>query len=115
MRLEEPRARADRSINAGRLFAWEVDGRLVAMAGWPGADAERVAGHLGLQADGVPRVWLRVEPGGRPGQPRAGQKAYRGGSPEEKGNRRLDAVWFGTSHQLKQAAYCGALELAGVA
>ena len=38
-----------------------------------------------------------------------------GGSPEEKRNRRLDSVWFGTSHHLKQAAYRGALELAGVA
>jgi phage/plasmid-like protein (TIGR03299 family) len=43
------------------------------------------------------------------------QRAYRGGTPADKANRRLDSVWFGTSHQLKQAAYRGALELAGVA
>jgi phage/plasmid-like protein (TIGR03299 family) len=43
------------------------------------------------------------------------QKGYRGGTVAEKLDRRLDSVWFGASHQLKQAAYRGALELAGVA
>jgi phage/plasmid-like protein (TIGR03299 family) len=43
------------------------------------------------------------------------QRAYRGGNATEKLNRRLDSVWFGASHQLKQAAYHGALELAGIA
>jgi phage/plasmid-like protein (TIGR03299 family) len=43
------------------------------------------------------------------------QKGYRGGTTAEKLDRRLDSVWFGASHQLKQAAYRGALELAGVA
>jgi phage/plasmid-like protein (TIGR03299 family) len=40
------------------------------------------------------------------------QRTYRGLNPVEKLNRRLDSVWFGTSHQIKQAAYRGALELA---
>lgn len=40
------------------------------------------------------------------------QRSYRGLNPVEKLNRRLDSVWFGASHQLKQAAYYGALELA---
>ena len=40
------------------------------------------------------------------------QRNYRGMNPAEKLNRRLDSVWFGASHQLKQAAYYGALELA---
>lgn len=40
------------------------------------------------------------------------QRNYRGTSPAEKLNRRLDSVWFGASHQLKQAAYYGALDLA---
>jgi len=40
------------------------------------------------------------------------QRNCRGLNPAEKLNRRLDSVWFGASHQLKQAAYCGALELA---
>jgi len=40
------------------------------------------------------------------------QRNYRGLNPAEKLNRRLDSVWFGASHQLKQAAYYGALELA---
>jgi phage/plasmid-like protein (TIGR03299 family) len=40
------------------------------------------------------------------------QRTYRGLNPVEKLNRRLDSVWFGASHQLKQAAYYGALELA---
>ena len=40
------------------------------------------------------------------------QRNYRGLNPAEKLNRRLDSVWFGESHQLKQAAYYGALELA---
>jgi phage/plasmid-like protein (TIGR03299 family) len=43
------------------------------------------------------------------------QKATRGNTPAEKLNRRLDSVWFGVGHQLKQAAYDGALELAGIA
>jgi phage/plasmid-like protein (TIGR03299 family) len=43
------------------------------------------------------------------------QKATRGSNPTEKLNRRLDSVWFGAGHQLKQAAYHGALELAGIA
>ncbi len=38
-----------------------------------------------------------------------------GGNAAEKLNRRLDSVWFGALHQLKQAAYHGALELAGIA
>ncbi|HXE54616.1 MAG TPA: DUF932 domain-containing protein, partial [Tepidisphaeraceae bacterium] len=42
------------------------------------------------------------------------QRRYRGGDAAEKLNRRLDSVWFGSSHQIKQAAYQGALELAGV-
>ena len=42
------------------------------------------------------------------------QRKYRGGSAAEQLDRQLDSVWFGTSHQLKQAAYRGALELAGV-
>jgi phage/plasmid-like protein (TIGR03299 family) len=42
------------------------------------------------------------------------QRKYRGTNPADKLNRRLDSVWFGTSHQIKQAAYQGALELAGV-
>jgi phage/plasmid-like protein (TIGR03299 family) len=40
------------------------------------------------------------------------QRNYRGLNPTEKLNRRLDSIWFGASHQLKQAAYYGALELA---
>jgi phage/plasmid-like protein (TIGR03299 family) len=40
------------------------------------------------------------------------QRNYRGLNPVEKLNRQLDSVWFGASHQLKQAAYYGALELA---
>jgi phage/plasmid-like protein (TIGR03299 family) len=40
------------------------------------------------------------------------QRTYRGSNPVEKLNRRLDSVWFGASHQLKQTAYYGALELA---
>lgn len=40
------------------------------------------------------------------------QRSYRGLNPVEKLNRRLDSVWFGASHQVKQAAYHGALELA---
>ena len=43
------------------------------------------------------------------------QRKYRGASPADKLDRQLDSVWFGQSHQLKQAAYRGALELAGVA
>ena len=43
------------------------------------------------------------------------QKATRGSNAAEKLNRRLDSIWFGAAHQLKQAAYHGALELAGVA
>ena len=42
------------------------------------------------------------------------QRKYRGASPADKLDRQLDSVWFGQSHQLKQAAYRGALELAGV-
>jgi phage/plasmid-like protein (TIGR03299 family) len=42
------------------------------------------------------------------------QRKYRGASPADKLDRQLDSVWFGQSHQLKQAAYHGALELAGV-
>ena len=42
------------------------------------------------------------------------QRNYRGLDPTEKLNRRLDSVWFGASHQIKQAAYQGALEMAGV-
>jgi phage/plasmid-like protein (TIGR03299 family) len=41
------------------------------------------------------------------------QKAQRGKTVEDKLNRRLDSIWFGAAHQLKQAAYHGALELAG--
>ncbi len=40
------------------------------------------------------------------------QRKYRGTDPADKLNRRLDSVWFGQSHQIKQAAYHGALELA---
>ena len=29
-------------------------------------------------------------------------------------NRKLDSIWFGGAHQIKQQAYKGALELAGV-
>lgn len=43
------------------------------------------------------------------------QKIHRGGNPAEKMNRKLDSIWFGGAHQVKQAAYHGALELAGVA
>jgi phage/plasmid-like protein (TIGR03299 family) len=43
------------------------------------------------------------------------QRKYRGTTPADKLDRQLDSVWFGQSHQLKQAAYRGALELAGVA
>jgi phage/plasmid-like protein (TIGR03299 family) len=43
------------------------------------------------------------------------QKAQRGKTAAEKLNRRLDSIWFGAAHQLKQAAYHGALELAGAA
>ena len=43
------------------------------------------------------------------------QRKFRGGSPADKLDRQLDSVWFGQSHQIKQAAYRGALELAGVA
>ena len=42
------------------------------------------------------------------------QRKFRGGSPADKLDRQLDSVWFGQSHQIKQAAYRGALELAGV-
>ena len=42
------------------------------------------------------------------------QRKYRGASSADKLDRQLDSVWFGQSHQLKQAAYYGALELAGV-
>ena len=40
------------------------------------------------------------------------QRKYRGASPADKLDRQLDSVWFGTSHQIKQAADQGALELA---
>ena len=43
------------------------------------------------------------------------QRTYRGTTAAEKLDRRLDSVWFGASHQLKQRAYQNALELAGVA
>jgi phage/plasmid-like protein (TIGR03299 family) len=43
------------------------------------------------------------------------QRKFRGGSPADKLDRQLDSVWFGQSHQIKQAAYRGALELAGIA
>ena len=43
------------------------------------------------------------------------QRRYRGGNAADKLDRQLDSVWFGTSHQIKRAAYRGALELAGVA
>ena len=43
------------------------------------------------------------------------QKIHRGSNPAEKMNRKLDSIWFGGAHQVKQAAYHGALELAGVA
>ena len=43
------------------------------------------------------------------------RKGYRGGTAAERLDRQLDSVWCGASHQLKQAAYRGALELAGVA
>ena len=43
------------------------------------------------------------------------QRKYRGGDAAERLDRQLDSVWFGTSHQIKQAAYRGALELAGIA
>lgn len=43
------------------------------------------------------------------------QKAQRGKTVEDKLNRRLDSIWFGAAHQLKQAAYHEALELAGAA
>jgi phage/plasmid-like protein (TIGR03299 family) len=43
------------------------------------------------------------------------QRKYRGASSADKLDRQLDSIWFGQSHQLKQAAYHGALELAGVA
>jgi hypothetical protein len=42
------------------------------------------------------------------------QRKYRGASPADKLDRQLDSVWFGQSNQFKQAAYRGALELAGV-
>ena len=42
------------------------------------------------------------------------QRNYRGLTPAEKLNRRLDSIWFGASNQIKQAAYRGALDLAGV-
>jgi phage/plasmid-like protein (TIGR03299 family) len=41
------------------------------------------------------------------------QRKYRGTTPADKLDRQLDSVWFGQSHQIKQAAYRGALELAG--
>jgi phage/plasmid-like protein (TIGR03299 family) len=41
------------------------------------------------------------------------QRKYRGTTPTDKLDRQLDSVWFGQSHQIKQAAYRGALELAG--
>lgn len=41
------------------------------------------------------------------------QRTFRGGTVADKLDRQLDSVWFGPSHQLKQAAYRGALELAG--
>ena len=43
------------------------------------------------------------------------QRKYRGTTPADKADRQLDSIWFGQSHQLKQAAYRRALELAGVA
>ena len=42
------------------------------------------------------------------------QKQYRGDNPADKLNRKLDSIWFGGAHQIKQQAYKGALELAGV-
>lgn len=43
------------------------------------------------------------------------QQKVRGKTAAEKLNRRLDSVWFGQAHRLKQIAYRSALELAGAA
>jgi hypothetical protein len=41
------------------------------------------------------------------------QRTFRGADPALRQQRRLDSIWFGASHQLKQDAWAGALELAG--
>jgi phage/plasmid-like protein (TIGR03299 family) len=41
------------------------------------------------------------------------QKAYRGKTEADRLDNQLNGIWFGGSHQIKQAAYRGALDLAG--
>ncbi len=41
------------------------------------------------------------------------QKNYRGRTEADRLNNKLNSIWFGGSHQLKQAAYESALQLAG--
>ena len=41
------------------------------------------------------------------------QRVFRGASPLQRQQRRLDSIWFGASNQLKQDAWAGAMELAG--
>jgi phage/plasmid-like protein (TIGR03299 family) len=42
------------------------------------------------------------------------QKAYRGKTEADRLDNKLNSIWFGGAHQLKQAAYDGALALSGV-
>ena len=42
------------------------------------------------------------------------QRTFRGADPLARRQRRLDSIWFGASNQLKQDAWAGALELAGI-
>jgi phage/plasmid-like protein (TIGR03299 family) len=43
------------------------------------------------------------------------QKAYRGKTEADRLDNQLNSIWFGGAHQIKQAAYRGALALAGAA
>jgi len=42
------------------------------------------------------------------------QRKFRGKDDHARLESRLESIWFGTSHQVKQKAYAGALDLAGV-
>lgn len=40
-------------------------------------------------------------------------RRFRGADPQQRKENRLNSIWFGSSHRLKQAAWVSALELAG--
>jgi len=42
------------------------------------------------------------------------QRRVRGNGDVARVENRLNSIWFGTSHRIKQAAYHSALELAGL-